>query len=615
MQDKTWLVIVLVTSVVVPIMLASISPQIEQAGGVVGSGTPASCDEAAFTARLGGGGSITFNCGGPKTILVVNEKPITQSTTIDGAGQITLTGGLVTRLFKVSAGVTLTLRNIVLDSFYRPGASGGAIVNDGVLVMDNSTIQFSQTDVNHVGGAIFSNGPVFISNSTLRKNSAGSGGALYIQNNARAQITNSRFEDNRTLNITSGYGGAIWVNASGTLTALDTRFERNTAQFGGAVYVSAGASAAFGGQLTDHFTSVFQFNVVTTTSVLNPCSVTLPCSGGAIYSKGDLDVSTLEFFGNRAADVPSLAGSGFGGAIASYGTLRTYGVSFAVNKARFGGGLFVGSLTGAPQDSARATVQESAFQSNSATLLGGALFTSNYTTVVTTTHSIFIGNSANDSGGAVARYKATLNIFDSTFLVNQAATAGGGLYVSADNTGDLSRVLVQSTTFDSNQVTNIGSKRGGGVANGSSGSSFPFGGVLLLESVTLISNTNGIFSAAGNVQTVLHNTVLAHGLYLNCDSAGTAVTSNGHNFSSDNSCALGGSGDQQGAGLDPAIGPTQCDLRQCYRLPLAGSPLINAGSACPPLDQRGAPRVGACDKGAVEFGGLWRRLSLPLISR
>src|SRR5207237_240109 len=137
------------------------------------------------------------------------------------------------------------------------------------------------------------------------------------------------------------------------------------------------------------------------------------------------------------------AGAGFGGAIASYGTLRINGVSFAVNKARFGGGLFIGALVGAPPDSARATLQETSFESNSATRLGGALYTNGYTTVVSATHSFFLGNSAGDSGGAIARSNATLSIFDSSFLSNQATTAGGGLYVAADANGDPARVLVQ----------------------------------------------------------------------------------------------------------------------------------------------------------------------------
>jgi len=36
----------------------------------------------------------------------------------------------------------------------------------------------------------------------------------------------------------------------------------------------------------------------------------------------------------------------------------------------------------------------------------------------------------------------------------------------------------------------------------------------------------------------------------------------------------------------------------------AGSPAINAGAGCPTTDQRGATRIGTCDIGAYEFGGV-----------
>ena len=47
-----------------------------RASGVVGNGTPSSCTEAALNTALAGGGSVTFNCGGPKTILLLNVKTI-----------------------------------------------------------------------------------------------------------------------------------------------------------------------------------------------------------------------------------------------------------------------------------------------------------------------------------------------------------------------------------------------------------------------------------------------------------------------------------------------------------------------------------------------------------
>src|SRR5437762_13510753 len=41
---------------------------------VVGTGTSASCTEAALDACLAGGGSVTFNCGGAATITVTGGK-------------------------------------------------------------------------------------------------------------------------------------------------------------------------------------------------------------------------------------------------------------------------------------------------------------------------------------------------------------------------------------------------------------------------------------------------------------------------------------------------------------------------------------------------------------
>jgi len=44
------------------------SARVARAAGVVGTGTAASCTEAALDAALAGGGLVTFECGGPATI-------------------------------------------------------------------------------------------------------------------------------------------------------------------------------------------------------------------------------------------------------------------------------------------------------------------------------------------------------------------------------------------------------------------------------------------------------------------------------------------------------------------------------------------------------------------
>src|SRR5947209_2582525 len=73
----------------------------DPAGGVVGDGSFGSCNEDALRAALAGGGTVTFNCGGPTQFLIQHEMVISQPTRIFGGSLITITGGLTTRLFFV----------------------------------------------------------------------------------------------------------------------------------------------------------------------------------------------------------------------------------------------------------------------------------------------------------------------------------------------------------------------------------------------------------------------------------------------------------------------------------------------------------------------------------
>jgi CSLREA domain-containing protein len=92
---------------------------------------------------------------------------------------------------------------------------------------------------------------------------------------------------------------------------------------------------------------------------------------------------------------------------------------------------------------------------------------------------------------------------------------------------------------------------------------------------------------------------------------GLTFTSGGHNLDSDGTCSFDQPTDQQG--VDPLLGPLADNGGSTLtHLPLAGSPLIDAGSneLCPPTDQRGMARPAdgngdgqaVCDIGAVEAG-------------
>src|SRR5437016_5149624 len=93
------------------VALAAASPRQALESAVVGTGSPASCTNAALTAALVTGGSVTFNCGpSPITITVASSGTIAANTSIDGGNLITLSGSVLT----VNAGVTLAVANLTM---------------------------------------------------------------------------------------------------------------------------------------------------------------------------------------------------------------------------------------------------------------------------------------------------------------------------------------------------------------------------------------------------------------------------------------------------------------------------------------------------------------------
>jgi hypothetical protein len=220
------------------------------AGGVVGTGTPGSCTETALNTALTGGGNVTFNCGSnPVTILLSATKTIAANTTIDGGGLVTLDGHSSIRLFLVNAGATLTLNNIGLINGYNATGDGGAVRNDGTLVVNNSRFANNSTVSSNSGGAIVSYGPLTVTNSLFEDNSAGNGGAIYPRwTGGTTLIVNSLLRNNHTTNTSNGWGGAmlLWYGASATLVASDVAY--NNAREGGAIYVTTNSTLVIKGR-------------------------------------------------------------------------------------------------------------------------------------------------------------------------------------------------------------------------------------------------------------------------------------------------------------------------------------------------------------------------------
>jgi hypothetical protein len=209
----------------------------------------------------------TANKNGANALPQINKK---DTLTIVGNGDTIerSTASPAFRLFDVAAGGSLTLENLTLQNGVAAGYDGGAIYNQGTLVLSGVTVQDNTAEgFPAAGGGIWSNGSLTVENSTIGYNVAnfGSwtvpafGGGIYIAGGT-ADITGSTFAGNVAYGSTA-YGGAVYV-AGGTVTlSRDTlgmlspsggvgvpgnSAEGSAAQpgddgYGGALYVAGGS--------------------------------------------------------------------------------------------------------------------------------------------------------------------------------------------------------------------------------------------------------------------------------------------------------------------------------------------------------------------------------------
>jgi hypothetical protein len=384
------------------LVLATAAPA--HAAGVVGTGTPASCSDAALRAAVALGGDITFSCGSaPLTISVSDDLIIAKDTSIDGGGPtqgglITLSGGNATRVFLTSNQARLTVRNLTIIDGKEPGADGR-------------------------GGAIRGGwrSPVTIINSVLRNNDGtagdqeGGGGAVFVHE-TKLLVQSSLFEGNRGID-----GGAI-NNLLSELTVEDSVFRNNDATpggpsaaghgYGGAIYTDGATyptNDAIGGQIIIRRSqfignrgagqggAVFSFayppdTVLIEDTLFKDNRLTLnakgdalggalshgnsaltlrnstfvgntaQAQGGAFWIDGrqPASLSNLTFASNRAEEDASTGKGGLGGAIAGSGNWTCNGCTFSANYAGFMGGAIFGG------DPANTSLKNSAFVGNSA---------------------------------------------------------------------------------------------------------------------------------------------------------------------------------------------------------------------------------------------------------
>lgn len=383
--------------------LLSLSVRRAEAGGVV-----APCTEASLRAAVAGGGGVTFNCGGPATITLTGGPiTLTANTTMDGGGQVTVSGNNTSGVFITNDNLTVTFRNLsIVNGRSNDQGAGLKVGFWNTLTIENVT---------------------FNNNVSLKDTAqCDGGGAVFIGGGSTATITGSTFTNNQANN-----GGAI--NSLRTdLTLIGNTFTNNRAQHtaqmdsfgdcggGGAVYLDGANS--------------FNKASASTLSRNDFLNNTANNHGGAVfigvYANETVTVDRSYFSGNRT-------------------TLNTLG------QAGTGGGIWYGA--GVPGQTVNALiVSDSTFANNHADSQGGGLWTSAGARI---TNGTFIGNVAlnpniadvydwrRGNGGALVG-AAGVELMNSLLANNTAGFNGGA--VAGSGTNPNSPILVRNTLIANN---------------------------------------------------------------------------------------------------------------------------------------------------------------------
>lgn len=541
---------------VVGCLIVALAPRAVYAGNaVVGNGTAASCTEAAFDSALAtasAGGGVITFNCGPSTVTI----PFTDAKTVV-LGNVTINGG---------GRIVLQAGNNERHFF-----SGSGVT----FRLQNITLRAGNALVS--GGALETSGAtVILDNVQLLNNaSAVTGGAIYC------------------------YDGSLTINNS-------VLQGNSSAERGGAIY-------------NDGCTVTIANSTLRSNRTLNSIS-----QGGAIFNQtaGKLTVNQTVLQDNQAPD-------GGGLYVAGDSTAALNGVTLLANRGGYGGGL---------ENSGVVTITHSLLDGNVVTGSGGGLWNlGGYVVMKQTT----VRNNRAYEGGGVNSYGNAVEMTDVNIIDNVATGShGGGIYHGGGT------LFVANATISGNRA-NDAAGNGGGVyqnsddnlvltnvtlannwAGGFGGGLYHYARYAILTNATITDNSAGLAGDAiyedapmtpgspGVIQ--ITSSVLA-GSANNCD--GAQFQSIGYNISRGTCSSLDHPTDRENYSGNLLLGPLAFNggaFAMNTRLPQAGSPLINAGNAafCTPLDQRGAPRVGVCDIGSVEYGvSLQRDVYLPLLNR
>lgn len=339
-----------------------------------------------------------------KTINLDSQLELDKSVTLRGAGQNIVTlRGRNQRIFRISVGVHVTLTDLTLRAGKAHDNAGSG--NSGRL-----------------GGAIFNDGTLSLENIMLLDNEADSGGAIYNNNNANLEISNSLIQNN----IDSVRGAALFNK--GTADLKDTTLDSNHVDHaGGAIYNADGGNVS----LRDSYVTNNSSNKF----------------AAGILNDGVLEVRNTNITGNTAdADTTSNDREDGGGILSSGHATVISSIIDSNDNAHAGGGITIwdGSFT----------LRSSTVSNHRVRGWGAGIYVQGANSSLIIENSRILSNEAtNQHGGGIYLAEGNLTITNSTLKGNSAGINGGGIYAKTSF----------SLTGNSSVIENVATQSGGGI--------------------------------------------------------------------------------------------------------------------------------------------------------
>ena len=397
-------------------------------GGVIGSFGKVTINGGTFTGNKGEQGAVVYSNG----TLIIN------GGTFEG-NQASYSGGVIAVGGKANLNVnggTFKGNSAKFGSAIYTSKTQNAVIKDATI----------EGNVSGFGGIYVNGGSAKIENVNFNNNLAINRGSAIYNRDANVTVNNSTFKDNGKMTDADGtytciHGGAIAVeklnNKDTKLTVIGSTFEGNkVTKDGGAIHVSLADLDISG--------STFKENEAGN-------------DGGAIcFQHGALNIDGATFDNNKS--------EARGGALFLYGQ-KSYTIKNSTiknNKAKdIGGGItaLLGNLT----------VESSTIESNNSESLGGGI-ASVAQGKINLNKCVIKNNIGLGAGGAFVgtggtQIKGIVNIKGTEFNGNdtgksgdQTKLLGGGLYIDADITANIS---------DSSKFINNKSGMGGAIFDAS----------------------------------------------------------------------------------------------------------------------------------------------------